>query len=100
MAGGIFVGGVILLIGNFLSSIAHQRLSAGTSQGMANIARFAILGLVLAMGLKAMGLADNIVNLAFGLTMGGVAVAAAIAFGLGGRDAAKAVADKWAGRIG
>ena len=100
MAGGIFVGGVILLIGNFLSSIAHQRLSAGGSQGMANIARFAILGLVLAMGLKAMGLADNIVNLAFGLTMGGVAVAAAIAFGLGGRDAAKAVADKWAGRIG
>lgn len=97
--GGIFVGGVILLIGNFLSSIAHQRLSAGGSQGMANIARFAILGLVLAMGLKAMGLADNIVNLAFGLTMGGVAVAAAIAFGLGGRDAAKAVADKWAGRI-
>ena len=97
---GIFVGGVILLIGNFLSSIAHQRLSAGGSQGMANIARFAILGLVLAMGLKAMGLADNIVNLAFGLTMGGVAVAAAIAFGLGGRDAAKAVADKWAGRIG
>jgi hypothetical protein len=98
--GGIFVGGVILLIGNFLSSIAHQRLSAGGSQGMAKIARFAILGLVLAMGLKAMGLADNIVNLAFGLTMGGVAVAAAIAFGLGGRDAAKAVADKWAGRIG
>ena len=98
--GGIFVGGVILLIGNFLSSIAHQRLSAGGSQGMANIARFAILGLVLAMGLKAMGLADNIVNLAFGLTMGGVAVAAAIAFGLVGRDAAKAVADKWAGRIG
>ena len=98
--GGIFVGGVILLIGNFLSSIAHQRLSAGGSQGMANIARFAILGLVLAMGLKAMGLADNIVNLAFGLTMGGVAVAAAIAFGFGGRDAAKAVADKWAGRIG
>ena len=67
---------------------------------MAKIARFAILGLVLAMGLKAMGLADNIVNLAFGLTMGGVAVAAAIAFGLGGRDAAKSVADKWAGRIG
>ena len=46
--GSIFVGGVILLVSNFLSSIAHQRLSAGGSQGMANIARFAILGLVLA----------------------------------------------------
>ena len=67
---------------------------------MANIARFPILGLVLAMGLKAMGPADNIINLAFGLTMGGVAVAAAVAFGLVGRDVAKAVANGWAGRIG
>ena len=46
------------------------------------------------MGLKAMGPADNIMNVAFGLTMGAVAVAAAVAFGLGGRDVAKAVADK------
>jgi hypothetical protein len=33
-------------------------------------------------------LADSIVNLAFGLTLGAVAVAAAIAFGLGGREIA------------
>ena len=46
------------------------------------------MGLVLAMGLKAMGIADSIVNLAFGLTLGAVAVAFALAFGLGGRDAA------------
>ena len=65
----------------------------------ANIARFAIVGLVIAMGLKAMGLADNIVNLAFGLTLGSVAVAAALAFGMGGRDAAKTVADSWASRF-
>lgn len=97
--GGILVGAVILLIGNFLSSIAYQKLVDNGSQGIANIARFAILGLVLAMGLRAMGLADNIVNLAFGLTMGGIAVALALAFGLGGRDAAKTVADKWASKI-
>ena len=46
-----------------------------------------------------MGLADNIVNLAFGLTLGAVAVAAALAFGFGGRDAAKTVADSWAKKI-
>jgi hypothetical protein len=46
-----------------------------------------------------MGLADNIVNMAFGFTIGSVAVAAALAFGLGGRDAAKTVADGWAHRI-
>lgn len=94
--GGILIGGVILLVGNFLSTLAYNKLYANGNKGIANIARFAILGLVLAMGLKAMGLADNIVNLAFALTLGSVAVAAAISFGLGGRDAAKKMADKWA----
>ncbi len=97
--GGLLVGGVILIIGNFLSTLAHEKLSADGSQGLANIARIAILGLVLAMGLKSMGLADNIVNMAFGFTIGSVAVAAALAFGLGARDAAKAVADSWATSI-
>lgn len=97
--GGLLIGGVILIIGNFLGSIAHDKLASHGSEGLANIARIAILGLVLAMGLKAMGLADDIVNMAFGLTIGSVAVAAALAFGLGGRDAAKVVADKWAAKI-
>lgn len=98
--GNILVGAVILLIGNFLSSLAYNKLSAGGASSLvANIARFAILGLVLAMGLRAMGLADNIINMAFGLTLGGVAVAFALAFGLGGREAAKVIADKWASKI-
>jgi len=97
--GGILMGGVILLIGNFLSQLAYTKLSATGSAGFANIARFAIIGLVIAMGLKAMGLADNIVNLAFGLTLGSIAVAGALAFGLGGKDAAKTVADAWARRM-
>lgn len=97
--GGLLVGGVILIIGNFLSTIAYDKLSGHGNSGVANIARIAILGLVLAMGLKAMGLADNIVTMAFGFTIGSVAVAAALAFGLGGRDAAKSVADNWAAKI-
>lgn len=97
--GGLLVGSLILIIGNFLSTIAHRKLTETGSGGLANIARIAILGLVLAMGLKAMGLADNIVNMAFGFTIGSVAVAAALAFGLGGRDAAKTVADDWASRV-
>ena len=97
--GGLLVGGLILIIGNFLSTIAYDKLSGHGNSGIANIARIAILGLVLAMGLKAMGLADNIVTMAFGFTIGSVAVAAALAFGLGGRDAAKSVADNWAAKI-
>ncbi|HIO92784.1 MAG TPA: hypothetical protein EYG68_08085 [Leucothrix mucor] len=96
--GGILVGGVILLVGSVLSSIAYKKLSTG-NKTLAGIARIAILGLVLAMGLRAMGLADNIVNMAFGFTIGAIAIAASLAFGFGGRDAAKTVADKWASKL-
>ena len=46
-----------------------------------------------------MGLADRIVMLAFGLILGSAAVATALAFGLGGREAAGRVANRWADRI-
>ena len=46
-----------------------------------------------------MGLADQIVMIAFGLILGSAAVATALAFGLGGRDAAGRIADHWASRI-
>jgi len=97
--GGLLVGGAILIVGNLLGTIAYNKLSSHGNGGLANIARVAILGLVLAMGLKAMGLADDIVTMAFGFTIGSVAIAAALAFGLGGRDAAKVVADGWAQKI-
>lgn len=97
--GGLLVGAVILLVGNFLSTLAYNSLSKNGSTGVANIARIAILGLVLAMGLKAMGLADQIVTMAFGFTLGAVAIAVAIAFGFGGRDAAKTISDNWAKNI-
>jgi len=97
--GGILIGSIILFVGYFLSNLAYTKLTASTSPVIANIARFAILGLVLAMGLRSMGLADNIVNMAFGFTIGGVAIAMALAFGFGGKDAAKAITDSWASRI-
>ena len=65
----------------------------------AGIARFTVLGLVFAMGLRAMGIADDIVNLAFGLTLGAIAVAAALAFGLGGREAAGKQMEHWLSRL-
>ena len=53
---------------------------------MADLVRVVILGLVIAMGLRAMGLANDIVNMAFGLTLGAAAIAFALSFGIGGRD--------------
>ena len=50
------------------------------------IVKYAIIALFTAIGLTFMGLADQIVMMAFGLILGSAAVATAIAFGLGGRD--------------
>lgn len=95
----VLLGLVIFVVGYWLANLAAtaiQRANRDNSVGLARIARVAILGLVIAMGLRAMGVADDIVNLAFGLVLGAVAVAVALAFGLGGREAAGAVARRWA----
>jgi hypothetical protein len=94
----ILLGLAIFAIGYWLADVAAQAIQRASpeARGMARIARVAILGLVIAMGLRAMGVADDIVNLAFGLVLGAVAVAVALAFGLGGRQAAAQVADRWA----
>jgi hypothetical protein len=47
-----------------------------------------------------MGLADEIVMLAFGLILGSAAIACALAFGLGGRDAAARVLERWTDEAG
>ncbi len=95
LGGQILLGSIILAAGFWLANLAHRALSAGAGASMAGIARFGILGLVLAMGLRAMGIADDIVNLAFGLTLGAIAVAVALSFGLGGREAAGRHMDHW-----
>lgn len=88
----ILLGAVILLIGTWLANIVANFVQRGAQQNnrwLANLVRVLIIGLVIAMGLRAMGIADSIVNLAFGLTLGAVAVAFALAFGLGGRQPAE-----------
>jgi len=87
MTSKILFGLLVLIIGNFVSKLAQKSLSAGNDTFLASIARIAILGLFLAISLRTMGIANEIVTLAFGLTLGSVAVAVALAFGLGGREA-------------
>ena len=100
--GDILLGSAILVIGFWLANVAFEainRASGARTQGLARIGRYAILALVIAMGLRAMGIADDIVNLAFGLTLGAVAVAFALSFGLGGREAAGKLMDHWLTRL-
>ena len=82
---------IILGIGIYLANLARGVvLSAGGENAafLASVARIAILVLAGAMALRQLGIADDIVNLAFGILLGALGIAAALAFGLGGRDVA------------
>jgi hypothetical protein len=96
--GHIIVGLFIFGLGLYLAQLAAKLIkdsSLPNADLLATLARIAIIVLALAMGLGEMGLGDEIVGLAFGLTLGAIAVALAIAFGLGGRDAAARIVAKW-----
>ena len=98
IAGQVLYGLVVLAIGLYLASLAYNLItSSGGSQAklLGQIARIGIIVLVSAMALQQMGIAPSIVNLAFGLFMGAMAVAIALAFGLGGRDIASSQIQKW-----
>ncbi len=85
LTGNIFLGLLIMALGNFIANIAARAVQ---DDFLSSVARIAVLGLFLAIALRTMGIANDIVNLAFGLTLGAVAVAVALSFGLGGREAA------------
>jgi hypothetical protein len=97
-AGQVILGLIIFAIGLYLANLAAKTIQAsGAAQAgmLALAARIAILILSGAMALRQMGLANEIVNLAFGLLLGAIAVAVALAFGLGGRDIAARELEGW-----
>ena len=96
--GRILSGLVVFAIGLYLANLAYSLItSSGSRQSklLGQTARIAILGFVAALALQQIGVAPNIVNLAFGLLLGAIAVAIAIAFGLGGRDVAGEQLREW-----
>ncbi|MBD2126501.1 mechanosensitive ion channel [Microcoleus sp. ZQ-A2] len=98
IAGRILAGLVVFAIGLWLANLAFNLItSSGSRQSriLGQTARIAIITLVSAMALQQMGIASDIVNLAFGLLLGAIAVAIALAFGLGARDIAAAQVREW-----
>ncbi len=91
--GNVLLGLAIFGLGLYLAKVAASAIQAsrgGEASVLANSARAAIVVLAGAMALRQMNVAEDIINMAFGLLLGACAVAAAIAFGIGGREIAKA----------
>lgn len=96
--GQILLALVIFSIGLYLANMARNVILSTVGQEAstgANIARIAILVLVGAMALRQMGIANEIVNLAFGIILGTLGVAGALAFGLGSQEIAARKLEKW-----
>ncbi len=96
--GHILLGLVVFGIGLYLASLAHRTVMAGRSPQaalLAIVARVSIIVLGAALGLRAMGFANEVVSIAFGLLLGAIAVAVALAFGLGSRDIAAEAVKGW-----
>src|SRR6476659_2044005 len=97
LGGKVIFGTLIIVVGIFLARILANLVGSGNGEGgyAQTMVRYAIIALFTAIGLTFMGLADQIVILAFGLILGSAAVATALAFGLGGRDAAGRILERW-----
>jgi len=91
---GVVLFGVGMLLGNVVAS-AIRSAGAPNATLLATFARVAILVLTSAIALRQMGIANEIIQSAFTLTLGAFAVAAAIAFGVGGRHIAAQQLEKW-----
>jgi len=98
LGGKVIFGTVIIVVGMFLARILSSLVGSSTGEASyaETIVKYSIIALFTAIGLTFMGLADQIVMMAFGLILGSAAVACAIAFGLGGRDAAARILESWA----
>lgn len=97
-AGGVLTGIVIFGLGLYAARVADRVVrGAGGSQAhlLAPVARIAIIVFSGALALRQTGIAEDIVNMAFGIVLGTVAVAAALAFGLGSRDLAAKELERW-----
>jgi hypothetical protein len=89
LGGNILFGLVILAVGNWIANLASKSfMQSGDNVFVGNIIKVAVLAIFLAIGLRRMGIADDIINLAFGITLGAVALTIVLSFGLGGREAA------------
>ncbi len=92
----VFVAIIVLFLGvlaaNFVATLILRvmgRSQVGNPVIFANIARYAILGFVAIVALEQLQIAPALLNILFTAVIGSAAVAFALAFGLGGQDAAR-----------
>lgn len=98
----LLVALVVLVIGGLLANAAASLVRGATAEAgfdnpdrLAKIASVAIWAFAIVIAVNQTGIAATLVNTLFMGVVGAVAVAFALAFGLGGRHTAAKIVDKW-----
>jgi hypothetical protein len=94
----VIFGSVIIAVGILIANLIAGIVKSATDGGSLgpNVIRYATIGLFVAMGLSQMGIGGPIVQTAFSAVVIAAAAAGALAFGLGGRDAAARMLERLA----
>ncbi|MFD0958404.1 mechanosensitive ion channel [Paenibacillus chungangensis] len=98
----LLVAIVVIGIGLFLGNFAQRTIASLVKDNyklLSVVAKYAIIVVSSFMALDQLGVADSIVNAAFILTLGGLALAFGLAFGLGGREFAASIMKQWQSRL-
>ncbi|MBS8267017.1 hypothetical protein DYI25_21655 [Mesobacillus boroniphilus] len=95
----IVILGVGLWLGGLAKKVFSSILQGDSSNVLATVAKYAIITIAVFMALDQLGVAPAIVNAAFILTLGGLALAFGLAFGLGGKNFASKYLAKFDDKI-
>jgi hypothetical protein len=93
---------VVLVLGGLAASALHGLVRGATAEAglgkpelLAGIARVAVWAFAIVIAVNQIGVATELVNTLFMATVGAMALALGLAFGLGGRETAAAIVRGW-----
>ncbi len=93
--GHVLISAVVVLIGIWLSRVVTGMMEGKCGRIWITLVRVSVIVFTTALALRNIEIGDTIVETAFALLLGAFCVAAAIAFGLGGRETAAKLLEVW-----
>lgn len=102
----VFVAVLLLIVGFVVSKLVHDLVLASvhgvskdSARSVALIARYAVLVFVFLVVLNQLGIASDLIRILFSGIVAMLAIAGGLAFGFGGKDAAKDIIDGFRKKI-
>lgn len=98
----VVLGVVILGIGLYFANLAYNavmKTGINNSNLIGRLAQIAIVVFAAAIALREIGVANEIINLAFGITLAAIGLAAALSFGLGTQKIAERELDSFLSKM-